>query len=50
MTKKQAREERVYSAFTSTLLYHQRKSGLGLTQGRSQKVGADVEAMEGAAY
>jgi hypothetical protein len=38
MTKKQVGEERVYSAYTSILLF--------ITKG-SQKAGADAEAMEG---
>jgi hypothetical protein len=44
MTKKQVGEERVYSAYTSTLLF--------ITKGSqdwnsSQEAGADAEAMEG---
>jgi hypothetical protein len=31
-------------------VHHQRKSGQELTQGRNLEAGADVEAMEGAAY
>ena len=45
MTKKQVGEERVYSAYTSTLLF--------ITKGsldRNLGAGADAEAMEGAAY
>jgi hypothetical protein len=38
MTKKQVGEERVYSAYTSMLLF--------ITKG-SQETGADAEAMEG---
>jgi hypothetical protein len=39
-------EERVYLAYTSTLLvHHQKRSGLELTQGRKQEAGADAEAM-----
>jgi hypothetical protein len=38
MTKKQVGEERIYSAYISTLLF--------ITKG-SQKAGADAEAMEG---
>jgi hypothetical protein len=39
MTKKQVGEERVYSAYTSTLLvHHQRKSGLELKQVRKQEL------------
>ena len=45
MTKKQVGEERVYSAFTSTVVHHQRKSGLELKAG--QEAGADVETREG---
>jgi hypothetical protein len=37
MTKKQVGEERVYEAYTFTLLY-QRKSGLELKQGRNQEL------------
>ena len=40
MTKKQAGEERVYSAYTSTLLF------ITGTQA-GQEAGADAEAMEG---
>jgi hypothetical protein len=49
MTKKQAGEERVYSAYSSTLLFRNResKSGQELTQGRILEAGADAEAMEG---
>ena len=43
MTKKQVGEERVYSAYTSTLLFITK--GIG-TQA-SQEAGADAEAMEG---
>jgi hypothetical protein len=39
MTKKQVGEERVYSAYTSILLFnHQRKSGLELKQVREQEL------------
>jgi hypothetical protein len=44
MTKRQVVEERVYSAYTSTLLY---KSGQELTQGRNLEAQSDAEAMEG---
>ena len=37
MTKKQVGEERVYSAYTS-ILHHQRKSGLELMQVRKQEL------------
>ena len=46
MTKKQVVEERVYSAYIFTLLYHQRKSAQELTQGRNLEAGVDAEAME----
>jgi hypothetical protein len=39
MTKKQVREERVYSAYTSTFaVHHSRKSGLELKQVRKQEL------------
>jgi hypothetical protein len=38
MTKKQAGEERVYSAYTSIGVHHQRKSGLELKQVRNQEL------------
>jgi hypothetical protein len=48
ITKKQAGEERVYSAYTfHTAVHHQRKSGLELTQDRNLEAGDDIEAMEG---
>jgi hypothetical protein len=49
MTKKQVGEKRVYSAFTSTLLFIIKESqdGQELTQGRNLEAGADAEAMEG---
>jgi hypothetical protein len=48
MTKKQVGEERVYSVYTSTLLFiTKRKSRQELTQGRNLEAGADAEAMEG---
>jgi hypothetical protein len=45
MTKKQVREERVYSAYISTLLLLPKKVRTG-TQA-CQEAGADAEAMEG---
>jgi hypothetical protein len=46
MTKKQAGEERIYSAYIFHIaVYHQRKSGLELKQVRKQE--HDAEAMEG---
>jgi hypothetical protein len=36
MTKEQVGEERVYSAYTSTLLFITKKSGQELIQGRKQ--------------
>jgi hypothetical protein len=45
MTKKQVEEERVYSAFISTLLLSPRKVRTGTQAG--QLAGADAEAMEG---
>ena len=45
MTKKQVGEERVYSAYTSTLLLITKEVRTG-TQA-SQEAGTDVEAMEG---
>ena len=47
-TKKQVGEERVYSAYTSTLLFITKEVGTGTHTG--QEAGADAEAMEGAAY
>jgi hypothetical protein len=44
MTEKQVGEERVYSAYTSTLLFITKGSGLELSSSES---GADAEAMEG---
>jgi hypothetical protein len=45
MTKKQIREERVYSAYTSTLLFITKgNQGRNL---RNLEAGADAEAMEG---
>jgi hypothetical protein len=45
MTKKQAGEERVYSAYTSTLLFIPKEVRTGTQAG--QEAGADAEAMEG---
>jgi hypothetical protein len=45
MTKKQVTEERVYSAYISTLLFIPKEVRTG-TQA-SQETGADAEAMEG---
>jgi hypothetical protein len=45
MTKKQAGEERVYSAYTSILLFITKEVRTGTQTG--QKAGADAEAMEG---
>jgi hypothetical protein len=45
MTKKQVREERVYSAYTSTLFFITKEVRTGTQAG--QKAGADAEAMEG---
>jgi hypothetical protein len=45
MTKKQVGEERVYSAYTSTLLFIIKEVRTGTQAG--QEVGADAEAMEG---
>jgi hypothetical protein len=45
MTKKQVGEERVYSAYTSILLFITKEVRIG-TQA-SQKAEADAEAMEG---
>jgi hypothetical protein len=51
MTKMQAGEERVYSAYTSTLPSSSpRKSGQELTQGRDLEAETDAEAVEGDAY
>jgi hypothetical protein len=44
MTKKQAREERIYSAYTSTLLFITKEVRTGTQAG--QEAGADAEAME----
>jgi hypothetical protein len=45
MTKKQAGEEKVYSAYTSTLLFITKEVRTGTQAG--QEAGADAEAMEG---
>jgi hypothetical protein len=45
MTKKQVGEERVYSAYISTLLLITKEVRTGAQAG--QKAGADAEAMEG---
>jgi hypothetical protein len=45
MTKKQVGEERVYSAYTSTLLFITKEVRTGTQAG--QEAGADSEAMEG---
>jgi hypothetical protein len=45
MTKKQVGEERVYSAYTSILLFITKKLSTGTPTG--QEAGADAEAMEG---
>jgi hypothetical protein len=45
MTKKQVGEERVYSAYTSILLFITKEVRTGTQAG--QKAGADAEAMEG---
>jgi hypothetical protein len=48
MTKKLVGKERVYSAYTSTLLFITRGSqDRNSTQGRNLEAGADAEAMEG---
>jgi hypothetical protein len=45
MTNKQAGEERVYSAYTSILLFITKEVRTGTQTG--QEAGADAEAMEG---
>ena len=45
MTKKQVGEERVYLAYTSTLLFISKGCRTGTQAG--QEAGADAEAMEG---
>jgi hypothetical protein len=50
MTKKQAGEERVYSAYTSILLFITKEVRTGTQAGQTQagqEAGADAEAMEG---
>jgi hypothetical protein len=44
MTKKQVEEERVYSAYTSILLFITKEARTGTQAG--QEAGADAEAME----
>jgi hypothetical protein len=44
MTKKQVEEKRVYSAYTSTLLFITKGSRTGTQAG--QEAGADAKAME----
>jgi hypothetical protein len=48
MTKKQFGEERVYSAYTSTLLFITKEVRTGTQAG--QEAGADAEAMEGCSF
>jgi hypothetical protein len=48
MTKKQAGEERVYSAYTSTLLFITKEVRTGTQAGH--EAGADAEAMEGCSF
>jgi hypothetical protein len=45
MTKKQVEDERVYSAYTSILLFITKEVRTGTQAG--QEAGADAEAMEG---
>jgi hypothetical protein len=45
MTNKQVGEERVYPAYTSTLLFITKEVRTGIPAG--QEAGADAEAMEG---
>jgi hypothetical protein len=45
MTRKQVGEERVYSAYTSTLLFITKEVRTGTQAG--QEAGTDAEAMEG---
>ena len=47
MTKKQVREERVYSAYTSTLLFITKESQSRNSEGKNLEAGADAEVMEG---
>jgi hypothetical protein len=48
MTKKQAGEERVYSAYNSILLFITKDVRTGTQTG--QEAGADAESMEGCSY
>jgi hypothetical protein len=48
MTKKQVGEERVYLAYTSTLLFITKDVRTGTQAG--QKAGADAEVMEGCSF
>jgi hypothetical protein len=49
--KKQVEKERVYSAYTPTLLFIiKKKSGQELKQGWNQEAGADAEAMKGCCF
>ena len=50
MIKEQVGEERVYSAYTSTLWFVTEGSQDRSSQGRNLEAEADAEAMEGAAY
>jgi hypothetical protein len=47
MTKKQVGEERVKSAYSSTLLFITKKSEVGTGTQTGQEAGADAEAVEG---
>ena len=47
MTKKQAGEERVYSAYTSTLLFITKEVRTGIQAGQEAGSGFNAEAMEG---
>ena len=44
--QKELKKGRTCLVYTSTIVYHPRKSGQELTQGRNLKAGADAEAME----
>jgi hypothetical protein len=46
MTKKQVGEERVYSVYTSTLLFTTKGSQDRNSQSRNLEVGVDAEAMD----
>jgi hypothetical protein len=48
MTKKQVGEKRVYSAYTSILLFITKEVRTGTQAG--QEAGADAEAMEGCSF